>query len=70
MAYLNEWQKRVDARLAALEIEVFGRAQGPDGTLISKEEFEREQKQPDPGAPATYQQPKPGVNRAARKPKP
>jgi len=68
MPYMNEWQRKVDSRIAAMEERVFGKAKGPDGTLDSKAACERSKAEADkaPNAPATYHQPIPGVNRASR----
>lgn len=72
MAYLNQWQKAFDHRLAQLEIKAFGKPRGPDGTEASmarQAAIERAQAQSE-NAPAPYDQPRAGVNRAARIVKP
>lgn len=72
MPYLNEWQRQIDIRIAALEEKVFKRKFGPDGSIRSKAEHEeerRDQANRDFGGPTPYTPPKAGVNRAAR-PKP
>jgi len=61
--YLNERERTVDQRLAALERKVFGRAMGPDGSDAAREAAEAARRENLPG-PSPYSQPKPGVNRA------
>jgi len=61
--YVNERERLVDKRLAALERKVFGRPMGPDGTNAARDRAEAERKTNLPG-PSPYQPPKPGVNRA------
>lgn len=61
--YVNERERVVDRRIAALERKVFGRAMGPDGSDGSRSKAEAERRKNVPG-PAPYQPPKPNVNRA------
>jgi len=67
--YLNERERLVDKRLAALERAVLGRVMGPDGTNAARDKAEAERRKLLEGAPTPYQPPKPGVNRG-HQPKP